>query len=146
MEPSPRPGKILAKSWPIEHLPGLSPDHQARLKEVGIQTTQHLLQRTHHLDNHRAIAAQLRVHPQHLTKWIALARLAQIPSVGCTYCGTLLHAGIASPEQLAQASLPRLHQQILKLHVATMQSQEHCPSLSDIVLWQHQAQRLTRLF
>lgn len=146
MAPSSRSPKIPAKSWPIEQIPGLSPDNQARLKEAGIQTTQQLLQQTRRPEQQRAIEAQIHAHPQHLTRWIALAKLSQIPAVGCIHCGTLLHAGIASPEQLAQTSLPRLHRQILKLHVSTMRNSEQCPSLSDITLWQHQAQHLTNSF
>ena len=143
MSSRPRPNKISSKSWPIETLPGLSPDNQKNLKHCGIKTTAQLLQETTTQARREAIATQLRIHPQYLTKWIALANLARIPSVGCIHCGTLLHAGIASPEQLVQTPLPRLHRQILKLHISMMQSKDHCPSLDEVAQWQHQARLIT---
>ncbi|NEO63853.1 MAG: DUF4332 domain-containing protein, partial [Moorea sp. SIO4G2] len=39
---------------------------------------------------------------QYVNKWVALADLARIPSIGCQYCGLVLHAGICSLTQLAQ--------------------------------------------
>lgn len=130
------------KTWPIEQLPGLSIEHQTGLKQQGIETTQQLLLNSKTQAQRDAIAINLRTSPARVTKWIALAELARIPSVGCMYCGVLLHAGIASPTQLVQTPLPRLHRQILKLHVAVMHSNDHCPSLNDVACWQHQAKQL----
>ena len=75
-------------------------------------------------------------------KWVALADLARIPSVGCQYCGVLLHVGIISVGQLAQTPLPRLHQQILQLQVATTQRRDLCPSRSEMQVWINQARSL----
>ncbi len=142
MARSPQSGLFPAQNWPIEQLPGLSADHQKRLKACGITTTLQLLQKTQTPVQKEAIAIQLHIHPQYLTKWIALATLAAIPAVGCMHCGAVLHAGIASPAQLAQTSLPRLHRQLVKLYVSMMQSKEHCPSLDDVAQWQYQARHL----
>jgi hypothetical protein len=72
-----------------------------------------------------------------------MANLARIPSVGCQYCGLLLHAGVASADQLAQMPVELLHQQILKLHVATMQRNDLTPSVDRVQKWIQQA-RLVR--
>lgn len=130
---------IRSCNWAIAQLPGLSTDDQAQLEKQGIRTTLQLLQRTQTPAQKQALATELQSHLQHVNKWVALANLARIPSVGCNYCGLLLHAGIASPTQLAQTSLPRLHRQILKLQVAILQRQDLCPSLGQVSTWIEQA-------
>ena len=47
----------------------------------------------------------------------------------------LLHAGVASPAQLAEMPVERLHQQILRLHVATMQRNDLTPSVDRVQKW-----------
>jgi hypothetical protein len=144
MKPKNRDRQLLPSvgNWAVEQLPGLSPGDQARLHDGGIHTTQQLLQRTKTPAQRQSLAAEMQLHLQHIQKWAALASLAQVPSVGCQYCGLLLHAGISSPAQLAQTSLPRLHRQILKLQVSTMQRQDLCPTLSQVAGWIEQARQL----
>lgn len=132
------------QDWSIDQLPGLTLQDQTQLVDSGIKTTQHLLKVTHTPTQRQALATQLQTRIQRINKWSALANLAQIPAVGCQYCGLLLHAGIVSPTQLAQTPLPKLHQQILKLHVATMQRPDLCPGLAQISEWIEQAKQMSR--
>lgn len=129
---------------PIAELPGLSLQDQTQLLNCGIQTTRQLFQATQTPVQRQSLATQLQVRLQRVHKWSALASLAQIPAVGCQYCGLLLHAGIASPAQLAQTPLSKLHQQILKLYVATMQRPDLCPDLGQVSEWINQAQQMSR--
>lgn len=133
-----------SQSWAITQLPGLSSQDQALLLQCGIQTTQQLLQQTKTSAQQQALASRLHTHLQRVMKWSALADLARVPAVGCQYCGLLLHAGISSPAQLAETPLSRLHQQVLKLHVAMMQRQDLCPSLNQIAEWIEQAKWISR--
>jgi Domain of unknown function (DUF4332) len=93
----------------------------------------------------QALAGKLQIHSQHINKWVAMAELSSIPSVNCQYCGLLLHAGIASVSQLAQTPVHRLHQQILRLQVATMQRRDLCPSVEEVQLWIQQAKAISTL-
>lgn len=129
---------------PIDQLPGLSSHDHSQLLSCGIQTTRHLLQATQTPLQRQALATRLHTRIQRIQKWSALASLSQIPAVGCQYCGLLLHAGVVSPAQLAQTPLSKLHQQILKLHVATMQRPDLCPDLGQISEWIEQAQHMSR--
>jgi hypothetical protein len=128
--------------WAIEQLPGLSQEQQARLKACGIATTEQLLQIANTPSARQALANQLQIHVRYVNKWVALADLARIPSVGCEYCGLLLHSGIVSISQLVQTPVHRLHQQILRLHVATMQRQDLCPSIDVVQKWAAEARSL----
>lgn len=137
-----RHSAIQPADWDIAQLPGLSDEDCDRLVASGIHTTLQLLETIRTVPEKQALAAQIQVHIQHVNKWLALSDLARVPIVGCQYCGMLLHAGVSSAIQLSQMSLPRLHQQILKLHVSTLQNQEQCPSLDELANWIRQARSL----
>ena len=134
----------LAINYSIEQLPGLSKEQQILLKDCGIQTTQQLLKLTSTEQLKQQLANKLQIKIQYLNKWIAMADLASLPSVGDQYCGLLLHAGIASVSQLALTSVGRLHQQILRLQVATMQRRDLCPTVEKVQQWIQQAQVFSR--
>ena len=128
--------------WPIKQLPGLSPQEQCLLLECGITSTLTLIHKASTPANRQTTANQLQLHIQHLNKWVALADLARIPSVGCQYCGLLLHVGISSVTQLAQIPVHKLHRQILRLQVAVMQRRDLCPSIEQVQQWVQQARSL----
>ena len=125
--------------WPIEQLPGLSKTNQEQLKSLGINNTQDLLKITKTKENKQHLANQLKCQLQLISKWAALADLARVPSVGCDYCGLILHSGIISVNQLAQTSVSFLHRQILKLQVATLQRKDLCPSPDVVKTWINEA-------
>lgn len=77
--------------WPIEQLPGLSQKEQAQLKSLEITTTQVLLNQTRTQAQKQALANQLNSSVQLIGKWVALADLARVSTVGCDYCGLILH-------------------------------------------------------
>ena len=135
--------KTRSRNWSIEKLPGLSKQHQNQLTEYGINTTRKLLQIAYTPQQKLSLANQLQIHQQYVNKWVALADLARVPSVGCEYCGLLLHAGIASVFQLSQIPVQRLHPQILKLQVSTMQRRDLCPSVELVQKWIQQAKVLS---
>ncbi|MDZ7960244.1 MAG: DUF4332 domain-containing protein [Aulosira sp. DedQUE10] len=130
---------IQVGDWPIEQLPGLSQEEQSHLQNCGITTTGLLVKNGKTLEARVALANKLQVHIQYVNKWVALADLARIPTVGTQYCGLLLHAGIGSVAQLAQIPVHRLHKQILRLQVATMQRRDLCPAIELVQQWSYQA-------
>ncbi|MCM0589470.1 MAG: DUF4332 domain-containing protein [Gloeotrichia echinulata DVL01] len=136
------PHPIKSCDWPIEQLPGLSQDEQSQLQNCGIKTTAALVKLGKTLEQRVALASQLQVHLQYVNKWVALADLARIPGVGTQYCGLLLHAGVGSVAQLAEVPAHRLHLQILRLQVATMQRRDLCPAVEQVRQWSQQARRI----
>ncbi|NEP58636.1 MAG: DUF4332 domain-containing protein [Symploca sp. SIO2G7] len=141
-QPKPHRSTIQPANWSIEQLPGMRTQEQSLLEELGITSTNQLLKVASSPQSKQTLANQLQIKVQNVDKWVALADLARIPSIGCQYCGLLLHAGIGSVVQLAQTSTQRLHQQILRLQVATMQRRDLCPGVEEIAVWIKQAQAL----
>ncbi|ELR98880.1 DUF4332 domain-containing protein [Gloeocapsa sp. PCC 73106] len=130
--------------WSITDIPGIQSTEIDLLQHQGINTTQDLLAESATNQDQLALASRLQLDIRALHKWVALADLARIPSVGCTYSGMLLHSGIISVSQLTQARIDRLHRQILRLQVATTQRKDLCPSLALIQQWIQEAKSLAR--
>ncbi|MBE9051733.1 DUF4332 domain-containing protein [Nostocales cyanobacterium LEGE 11386] len=130
---------LTSCDWPIEELPGLSQEEKSRFQNCGIKTTKELIKQGKTAETRVNLANKLQVNLQYVNKWIALADLARIPSVGMQYCGLLLHAGIGSVAQLSQTPTHRLHQQIMRLQVATMQRRDLCPAIELVQQWSQQA-------
>ncbi len=128
--------------WSVTDLPGLEPDLICGLEQLGIRTTLDLLRQGTTPSQQVAIAAHVRIPLQAVQKWITLAHLSQVPSVGCQHCGLLLHAGVSSVAQLTTIPVARLHRQVMKLHVATMQRKDLCPSVDVVSQWIQQARLL----
>ncbi|MDF5715918.1 MAG: DUF4332 domain-containing protein [Rhizonema sp. NSF051] len=141
MSPQPKAQKSPVKScnWSIEQLPGLSLEEKDHLKNCGITTTKALVQQGKTPASRLTLANKLQIHLQHINKWVALADLARIESVGTQYCGLLLHAGVISVAQLATIPTHKLHQQVLRLVVATMQNKDLCPKVEQVQQWTQQA-------
>ena len=128
--------------WPISQLPGLKGTDVLGLRQVGIETTEDLLNVGPLGNPRQQLAAQLNHKVELVNRWMAMADLARIPSVGCTYCGLLLHSGIVSAQQLAASQVPWLHHQVRRMHVSTLSQARGCPSMSDVARWIAQAKQI----
>jgi predicted flap endonuclease-1-like 5' DNA nuclease len=127
---------------PIHDLPGLSETHAQALANLGFTTTEHLYRYGQSSSHRQALAKNLAVPSRYVTKWMVLAELARIPSVGCTFNGLLLHSGIMSVAQLAESSTQTLYTQIRRLQVKTLQRSDLCPTPDQVSGWIHQAKQL----
>ncbi len=133
---------MKSRYWSIDCLPGLMLPEQSLLKSEGIGDTKELLKRTKTLESKQSLASKLKLNQKHINKWIALADLARIPSVGSQYCGLLLHAGIVSVNQLIQTPFPLLHRRIVRLQVATLQRKDLSPTVEQVKRWVEEAKML----
>jgi predicted flap endonuclease-1-like 5' DNA nuclease len=128
--------------WSIGDLPGINSTEQTLLQEIGVTTTGQLLAIAPDAATKQQLAVKLCFKIQYVNKLVALADLARLTGVGCQYNGLLLHTGIISVKQLAQMPAHKIHQQLLKLHVATLQRRDLCPDLAQVQNWIKQAQIL----
>jgi predicted flap endonuclease-1-like 5' DNA nuclease len=128
--------------WSIGDLPGLNKLEQASLQALGITTTGQLLTVAPDAPAKQKLAINLGTKIQFVNKLVALADLARLPGIGCQYNGLLIHTGIISVQQLAQMPAHTIHQQLLKLHVATLQRRDLCPNLAQVQGWIKQAREL----
>ena len=135
---------MQSQYWSIDLMPGLMLPERELLKAQGISDTGKFLQRTHTPELKLNLASTLKLNQKHLNKWIALADLGRIPSVGSQYCGLVLHAGIISVAQLSRTPYERLHRQIARLQAATIGRPDLTPPVTLVKQWTEQAQMLCR--
>jgi predicted flap endonuclease-1-like 5' DNA nuclease len=128
--------------WSIGDLPGLNKPECILLQELGIATTGQLLAVAPDAATKHQLAMSLGTKIQYVNKLVALADLARLPGVGCQYNGLLLHIGIISVKQLAQMPADKIHRQLLRLQVATLQRRDLCPDLDRVQTWIGQARVL----
>ncbi len=130
----------MINDWPIGDLPGLQAYERDALIKLDITTTRELLAVATDTTTKQELATNLGAKIQYVNKLVALADLARLPGVGCQYNGLLLHTGIISVRQLALMPAHKIHQQLLRLHVATIQRRDLCPGLAQVQGWIKQAQ------
>lgn len=135
---------LKSANWRLTELPGLVQSDREKLSQVGIHTTFQLLRQMRTQSDQEALSGRSGIHLRHLQKWMALAQLARIPSVGCQFAGLILHAGVATLTQLSLMSSGQLHRQILKLQVATLQRPDLCPDAGQVEVWIQQAKILVK--
>lgn len=82
--------------WSIEQLPGISNQQVSQLHNHQIYNTKDILLKANTKQKQQYLANQMQLNVKYIAKWFALADLARIKSVGCDYCGLLLHAGVGS--------------------------------------------------
>jgi len=129
-------------SHSIEQLPGVTKAQGQQLNALGIFTTFDLLRQGNSVAQRQHLSAQLSTNIKHVNKWTALANLSRIPSVGCQYCGLLLHAGVSTPQQLATMTVQHLHPQMVRLQVQLFRRADLAPDTSMVASWIQQAQQI----
>jgi Domain of unknown function (DUF4332) len=129
-------------NWAIFDLPGLDPNLGKDLDGVGLTDTCQLVGLS--VKQQIELATSLGHHPRHIQKVVAMASLAQLSSVGCDYCGLLLHAGVSSVAQLSLMPVNQLHRSVLRLHVAVLQRNDLTPTVDRVQQWVSQAQLLSK--
>lgn len=131
-------------AYPLDQLPGLSSTHAQGMTQLGLTSTEHLRRYGATAAHRQTLAKKMQVPLRYVTKWVILAELARVPAVGCQSSGLLLHAGIISVVQLADSTAQGLYTRLRRLHVATLQRNDLCPTPDQVSLWIQQAKALAR--
>ncbi len=98
-------------TYPIAMIDGLSAQAAAKLKSVGIRTTEGLLEAARTVKGRKALAATTGVSEQQLLEWANMADCMRIKGMGRAKAELLRAAGVTTvrellhrnPERLAQA-------------------------------------------
>lgn len=98
-------------TYPIANIDGLTAPAAARLKSVGIRTTEGLLEAARTVRGRKVLAAQTGLNEQQLLEWANIADCMRIKGMGRARAELLRAAGVTTvrefvhrnPERLAQA-------------------------------------------
>ncbi len=129
---------------PLSEIAAISPEDAEKLQQHGITSNLDLLRVAGLRSQRAAFAQRVDVTVYQVNRWVVLADLSRIPSVGSLYCDFLLQIGICSTAQLAQISLSDLQRQVNRFQIPILHRADLCPGMGLIATWNGQAQHLSR--
>ena len=97
-------------SYPLTAIAGIGPAMSARLKTLGIRTTEKLLELSATAKDRKILAEKLDVTEQTVLRWANLADRMRIKGVREPYAELLKHAGVDTVKELKYRNPARLAQ------------------------------------
>ena len=136
-EPEPQP------DTPIIEIEGIGPAYSERLKEIGIQTVEELLEQGATRTQREELAEKTDISPSLILKWVNHADLYRIKGVAGQYSDLLEEAGVDTVPELARRNPENLHNSMKEIN-QEKNLVNRVPSLSNVQDWINQAKELPR--
>src|SRR5437667_9608179 len=131
----------LALSYPITAIAGIGPAMSAKLKALGIRTTEKLLELAATAKDRKILAEKLDVSGQTVLRWANLADLMSIKGVRWPYAELLKFAGLATVKELKYRNPAKLAQAMADAN-AKRKLVQLLPSEKRIANWIDDARKL----
>ena len=134
-------------SYSIQDIEGIEPKSAMKLKNLGIRTTNKLLQRAWNPKGRKAIAAETGIEERTILKWTNMSDLMRVRGVAEEYSELLCAAGVdtvkalrnRNPKNLAEklASVNSKHSivQLVPSEKAVVRWIEHAKSLDPVITY-----------
>ena len=145
-EPEPTPGatppaKPRRRLIPVEDIEGIGPVYAARLGELGIKTTEDLLNAGATRKGREDLVAQTELSPKLILRWVNLADLMRVPGVGEEYSELLEAAGVDTVKELRGRNPENLYQAMLAVN-EEKKLVRRTPHLREVEAWVQEAKEL----
>ena len=130
----------MAKLSDIE---GIGETYQAKLKEVGINSIETLLEKGAKRNGRKAIAEETGISEKLILNWVNRADLSRVKGISTQYADLLEIAGVNTVPQLATRNAENLHTKIVEVN----EEKKHVRKvavLSQVEDWISQAKELPR--
>ena len=103
-------------TYPISEIDGLPSFAAAKLKTLGIRTTDRLLEAARTVKGRKALAAKTGISEQHLLEWANFSDYMRIPGMGRAKVGLVRAAGVTTVRELALRNPARLAQNMKEVN------------------------------
>jgi predicted flap endonuclease-1-like 5' DNA nuclease len=127
---------------PLNQISSVSTEAADKLQQLGLATNLDLLRSAGMKSQRQALAEQVGVTVQQINRWVVLADLTRVPSVGTVYADFLLQIGICSTLQLANTPISDLQRQVNRYQMPILKQASLCPGMGLIATWSTQAKQL----
>ena len=127
----------------IEEIEGIGATYAKKLADVGIRTTDELLNACATPKQRKDLAEKTGISPKLILEWTNLADLFRIKGVGEQYSDLLEEAGVDTVAELAKRVPENLHAKMLETNTAK-NLVKRPPTLSNVKDWVEQAKSLPR--
>ena len=95
-------------SYPLSKIDGLSSFAAAKLKKLGIRTTDKLLQRAGTAKNRKDLSEKTGISEQQLLEWANIAALMSVKGISTGKAGLIRASGVSTVRELAMRNPDRL--------------------------------------
>jgi len=119
----------------VEQIPSIVPAYATMLAEVGIATTDELLERGADRASRHQLSTDTGIGVRLITRWVQQADLLRVDGLGGADADWLISAGIESVQRLARCRAERLYRLCIDLRDAA-------PEVGQVERWVEQAGRL----
>jgi nucleotidyltransferase/DNA polymerase involved in DNA repair len=104
-------------TYPISEIHGLSSFAAAKLKSLGIRTTDRLLEAASTVKGRKMLASKTGISEQQLLEWANFSDYMRIPGMGKAKVGLVRAAGVPTVRELALRNPARLAQNMKEVNV-----------------------------
>lgn len=131
-------------SKPIREIEGIGPNYAGKLKTVGIDTVENLLDKGCKRSGRKELATKTDISETLILEWVNMADLFRIEGIGEEYSDLLEEAGVDTVVELSKRIPENLH---TKLKEANEKKKlvRQLPSLDMVKKWVEQAKKLPRV-
>ncbi len=106
--------KTLQSNFDVEEIEGIGGNYGGKLRDVGITTTQQLLDKCHNLDGRIEIANHISIEDFVIQKWASMADLMRISEIDGQFAELMVYAGIDSVQALGEQNAEAFMQRSIK--------------------------------
>ena len=128
----------------LTEVEGIGKVYAQKLKDVGIETTEELLEQGATPKGREEIVEQSGISKKLILKWINRADLFRIKGVGEEYADLLEVAGVDTVPELAQRNPENLYQKLLEIN-QEKDLVRRAPSQAQVSDWVEEAKGLSRV-
>ena len=120
--------KVPQSNFDVEEIEGIGKSYGAKLRDVGVITTQQLLDKCHNLDGRIEIANHIGIEDFVIQKWASMADLMRVSEIDGQFAELMVYAGIDSVQDLAEQDVANLFATLNQ----TNTEQQRVKSLPDV--------------
>jgi len=128
----------------IMDIEGIGPVYAAKLREVGIRTTNKLLKKGATPEGRKEISETSGIGHELILEWVNLADLYRVKGVGSEYSDLLEEAGVDTVVELSKRVAEHLHARMLEINQAKNLVNK-MPGIKQVDKWIQQAKQLPRV-
>ena len=127
----------------LNEIEGIGPTYAKKLVEVGVKTTEELLERGATRKGREELSEKTGISAKLILEWVNLADLFRIKGVGEEYSDLLEEAGVDTVVELSRRNPENLHARILEVN-EEKKLVRRPPTLRKVRRWIEQAKKLPR--
>jgi hypothetical protein len=120
--------------YKMSEFQSIDPGHVSKLREVGIDTTDDMLRQWKESDR-ASLVERVGVSEDDFSKWVGLARLARVKSIGVKHVELLVAAGVDGPRRLGEYTPEKLVTHLGEA-IAEKKLSTVAPTLDEVATWQ----------